>query len=168
METTRQQQNYGLDIDLWNERINITGNYYIKLSKDVLTSVTLPPSLGFDSYMDNLGEVKNYGYELSLRVAILKNPAKRLFWSVNANALHNKNKLMKISNALRAYNDSQDEDSMAGSKKKESNRPKVRYIEGESMNSIWVNRSLGIDPATGNELFLAKNGDIVTEWSTDN
>lgn len=57
---------------------------------------------------------------------------------------------------------------MAGSKKKESNRPKVRYIEGESMNSIWVNRSLGIDPATGNELFLAKNGDIVTEWSTDN
>ena len=40
--------------------------------------------------------------------------------------------------------------------KKESNRPKVRYIEGESMNSIWVNRSLGIDPATGNELFLAK------------
>ena len=162
------QQNYGLDIDLWNERINITGNYYIKLSKDVLTSVTLPPSLGFDSYMDNLGEVKNYGYELSLRVAILKNPAKRLFWSVNANALHNKNKLMKISNALRAYNDSQDEDSMAGSKKKESNRPKVRYIEGESMNSIWVNRSLGIDPATGNELFLAKNGDIVTEWSTDN
>ena len=75
---------------------------------------------------------------------------------------------MKISNALRAYNDSQDEDSMAGSKKKESNRPKVRYIEGESMNSIWVNRSLGIDPATGNELFLAKNGDIVTEWSTDN
>ena len=162
------QQNYGLDIDLWDERINITGNYYIKLSKDVLTSVTLPPSLGFDSYMDNLGEVKNYGYELSLRVAILKNPAKRLFWSVNANALHNKNKLMKISNALRAYNDSQDEDSMADSKKKEPNRPKVRYIEGESMNSIWVNRSLGIDPATGNELFLAKNGDIVTEWNTDN
>ncbi len=43
-------------------------------------------------------------------------------------------------------------------KRKNPNRPKVRYIEGESMNSIWVNRSLGIDPATGNELFLAKNG----------
>ena len=161
------QQNYGLDIDLWNERINITGNYYIKLSKDVLTSVTLPPSLGFDSYMDNLGEVKNYGYELSLRVAILKNPAKRLFWSVNANALHNKNKLMKISNALRAYNDSQDEDSMAGSKKKESNRPKVRYIEGESMNSIWVNRSLGIDPATGNEIYIKKDGSLTYEYDVN-
>lgn len=162
------QQNYGLDIDLWDERINFTGNYYVKLSKDVLTSVTLPPSLGFGSYMDNLGEVKNYGYELSLRVALLKKPSKQLYWSVNATALHNKNKLLKISNALRAYNDAQDEDTMSGSKSKESNRPKVRYIEGKSMNSIWVNQSLGVDPATGYELFQAVNGDIVTTWSTDN
>ena len=162
------QQNYGLDLDLWGERINFTGNYYIKLSKDVLTSVTLPPSLGFSSYMDNLGEVKNYGYELSLRVALLKNPSKQLYWSVNVTALHNKNKLLKISNALRAYNDDQDEDTMSGSKSKESNRPKVRYIEGKSMNSIWVNQSLGVDPATGYELFQAVNGDIVTTWSTDN
>lgn len=162
------QQNYGVDIDLWDERINFTGNYYIKLSKDVLTSVTLPPSLGFSSYMDNLGEVKNYGYELNLRVALVKNLSKQLYWSVNATALHNKNKLLKISNALRAYNDDQDEDTMSGSKSKESNRPKVRYVEGKSMNSIWVNQSLGVDPATGNELFQAVNGDIVTTWSTDN
>ena len=162
------QQNYGVDIDLWDERINFTGNYYIKLSKDVLTSVTLPPYLGFNSYMDNLGEVKNYGYELNLRVALVKNLSKQLYWSVNATALHNKNKLLKISNALRAYNDNQDEDTMSGSKSKESNRPKVRYVEGKSMNSIWVNQSLGVDPATGNELFQAVNGDIVTTWSTDN
>ena len=162
------QQNYGVDIDLWDERINFTGNYYIKLSKDVLTTVTLPPSLGFNSYMDNLGEVKNYGYELNLRVALVKNLSKQLYWSVNATALHNKNKLLKISNALRACNDDQDEDTMSGSKSKESNRPKVRYVEGKSMNSIWVNQSLGVDPATGNELFQAVNGDIVTTWSTDN
>ena len=36
------------------------------------------------------------------------------------------------------------------------------------MNSIWVNQSLGVDPATGYELFQAVNGDIVTTWSTDN
>lgn len=112
--------------------------------------------------------MKNYGYELNLRVALVKNLSKQLYWSVNATALHNKNKLLKISNALRAYNDDQDEDTMSGSKSKESNRPKVRYIEGKSMNSIWVNQSLGVDPATGNELFQAVNGDIVTTWSTDN
>ena len=91
-----------------------------------------------------------------------------MYWSVNATALHNKNELLQISNALRAYNDEQDAETNSESENSEANKPKVRYIEGESMNSIWVNKSLGIDPATGHELFQANNGDIVTEWSTDN
>lgn len=36
------------------------------------------------------------------------------------------------------------------------------------MNSIWVNHSLGIDPATGKEIFVARNGDLVTDWSSAN
>lgn len=52
------QQNYGLDLTLWKNRIDISADYYIKTSKDVLTAVTLAPSLGFSSYMDNLGEVE--------------------------------------------------------------------------------------------------------------
>ena len=64
------QQNYGLDLTLWKNRIDISADYYIKTSKDVLTAVTLAPSLGFSSYMDNLGEVENRGYELSLRATI--------------------------------------------------------------------------------------------------
>ena len=67
------QQNYGLDLTLWKERVDLSADYYIKTSKDVLTSVTLPPSLGFSSYMDNLGEVENRGWELNLKVTILKN-----------------------------------------------------------------------------------------------
>ena len=162
------QQNYGLDVDLWQNRIMLTANFYIKDSKDVLTSVTLPPSLGFGSYMDNLGEVQNLGYELDVRVAILENKKDRLYWSVNGSAMRNKNKLRKISNALKAYNEKQDNESSTGTTTSGSNRPKVRYIEGQSMNSIWVNQSLGIDPATGNELFRAINGDVVTDWSSDN
>lgn len=162
------QWNYGIDLDMWKNRLNVIFNYYIKQSKDVLTAVTLPPSLGFSSYMDNLGEVENKGYELTLRLGLLENKKEQLYWSINASVLHNTNKLKKISNALKAYNESQDSDTMAGTSSAESNRPKVRYIEGQSMNSIWVNQSLGIDPATGNELFIAKNGDIVTQWSTDN
>ena len=65
------QQNYGLDLTLWKNRIDISADYYIKTSKDVLTAVTLAPSLGFSSYMDNLGEVENRGYELSLRATLI-------------------------------------------------------------------------------------------------
>ena len=90
------QQNYGVDMTLWKGRIDISADYYIKTSKDVLTSVTLAPSLGFSSYMDNLGEVENRGYELSLRATLIRNQAKKIFWSINGSAIHNKNKLLKI------------------------------------------------------------------------
>lgn len=87
------QQNYGLDLTLWKNRIDISADYYIKTSKDVLTAVTLAPSLGFSSYMDNLGEVENRGYELSLRATLIRDQSKKIFWSVNGSAIHNKNKL---------------------------------------------------------------------------
>ena len=162
---------------LWKGRIDISADYYIKTSKDVLTSVTLAPSLGFSSYMDNLGEVENRGYELSLRATLIRNQAKKIFWSINGSAIHNKNKLLKISNALKAYNEIQDKESDANKNDFSTsewenmtsiNRPRVRYVEGASMNSIWVNHSLGIDPATGNELFTDRNGRIVSDWSSDN
>ena len=169
------QQNYGVDLTLWDERIEFSADYYIKTSKDVLTDVTLPPSLGFSSYMDNLGEVENRGYELNLRVAILKNQAQSLYWSVNATAIHNTNKLLKISNALKAYNEEQDseistqpEDLEYGEEMPDVTQPRVRYIEGASMNSIWVNKSLGIDPATGNEIFVTADGGLTSEWSSAN
>ena len=166
------QQNYGVDLTLWDERIEFSADYYIKTSKDVLTDVTLPPSLGFQSYMDNLGEVENRGYELDLRLTLLKNPAQQLYWSVNATAIHNTNKLVKISNALKAYNEEQDNEISADldwdEEMSKVNRPRVRYVEGASMNSIWVNKSLGIDPATGREMFETPDGKIVSDWSTDN
>lgn len=167
------QQNYGVDLTLWDERIEFSADYYIKTSKDVLTDVTLPPSLGFQSYMDNLGEVENRGYELDLRLTLLKNQAQSLYWSVNATAIHNTNKLLKISNALKAYNEEQDEEISTtsvpyGEEMPVVNRPRVRYVEGASMNSIWVNKSLGIDPATGNEIFVASDGSLTSEWSTAN
>lgn len=73
------QQNYGLDLTLWKNRIDISADYYIKTSKDVLTAVTLAPSLGFSSYMDNLGEVENRGYELSLRATLIRDQSKKIF-----------------------------------------------------------------------------------------
>lgn len=171
------QQNYGVDLTLWDERVEFSADYYIKTSKDVLVDVTLPPSLGFSSYMDNLGEVENRGYELDLRLTLLKNPAQQLYWSVNASAIHNTNKLLKISDALKAYNDGQDSELESAKEdmeyedeldKSKVNRPRVRYVEGASMNSIWVNKSLGIDPATGREMYETPDGKIVSDWSTDN
>ena len=44
----------------------------------------------------------------------------------------------------------------------------IRYKEGLSQNTIWVNESLGIDPATGDEIFLDMNGNKVNKWDSKN
>ena len=79
--------------------------------------------------------------------------------SVNlfANGQHYTNKLKKISSGLSSYNDLADKE--AGS------RPYVRYQEGASVNSIWVVKSAGIDPATGNEVFVRRDGSYTDTWS---
>ena len=162
------EKNFGVDLALFNNRFELSYDYYIKTSKDVLTAVTLPPSLGFTTYMANLGEVENKGWELSARAVLLKSNTHQLHWSVFGSMIHNKNKLLKISNALRAYNDTQDAAITDGKKEDHVSVPKVRFVEGESINSIWVNESLGIDPLTGRELFLTKDGKIVSDWSAKN
>ena len=162
------EKNFGVDLALFKNRFELSYDYYIKTSKDVLTAVTLPPSLGFTTYMANLGEVENKGWELSARAVLLKSNTHKLHWSVFGSMIHNKNKLLKISNALRAYNDTQDAAITDGKKEDHVSVPKVRFVEGESINSIWVNESLGIDPLTGRELFLTKDGRIVSDWSAKN
>ncbi|MBV7533014.1 SusC/RagA family TonB-linked outer membrane protein [Chitinophaga sp. sic0106] len=155
-----QKRNVGVDFELLKSRITGYFNYYSDYSKDVLVDVTMPPSLGFTTYKANLGEVQNKGYEISLRGTLLSQPAKKQYLNVFALAVHNTNSLRKLSNALKAFNDQAD--SSVG------NKPSVRFIEGASINTIWVVKSLGIDPATGEEVFVDKSGKITNVWNATN
>jgi TonB-linked SusC/RagA family outer membrane protein len=153
------KNNAGIDIELFNKRFTATFDYYAENSKDALTPVTIPPSLGFTSYTENLGEVSNKGYELKLSIGLLSDKSRDLYWTLFGSASHNKNRLVKISNALNAWNAEQDSQN--------TSNPKVRFIEGQDMKSIWVVPSVGIDPATGKEVFIKKNGEYTTVWDAE-
>jgi TonB-linked SusC/RagA family outer membrane protein len=61
------QQNYGLDMTLFDEAVSLSANYYISKSDDLLVRAPLPPSLGSNaSPFVNAGEVQNKGFELEL------------------------------------------------------------------------------------------------------
>lgn len=154
------KKNIGLDFEILDRRLTGSVNYYNDTSKDALVDVTLAPSTGFSSYKENLGNIKNSGVDLSIRYSIIRNYNSNFTWNVNVNAVHNVNKLMNINNALTTFNNKQDGET--------KDAPLVRYQEGMSMNTIWVNESLGIDPATGNELFIDRNGNMTDKWSALN
>lgn len=168
------KRNVGVDFELFGSKLNGYFNYYYDTSKDVLVDVTLPPSLGFSTYKANLGEVANRGYEINLRATVYSNPSKRQFINVFGSAVHNTNTLEKLSNALKAFNDTGDlgKDNITNTSseadKAASRRPTVRFIEGQSINTIWAVQSLGIDPATGQEVFVDKNGNTTNVWTSAN
>ena len=87
--------NYGLDISLLNNRISATVEYYVTNTKDILLSVSLPPTSGVSSYMANIGETQNKGIELSVDGVIINSPG-GFTWEAGLNLYANRNKLVAL------------------------------------------------------------------------
>lgn len=87
--------NYGLDISLLNNRISATVEYYVTNTKDILLSVSLPPTSGVSSYMANIGETQNKGIEFSVDGVIINSPG-GFTWEAGLNLYANRNKLVAL------------------------------------------------------------------------
>lgn len=90
---TTEQKDFGIDLGLFKNRLIVTADYYIKNTRDLLNSVTLPASLGYITTLRNIGEVQNKGFELGLDGRILTGAFK---WDMNANISLNRNKVVKL------------------------------------------------------------------------
>ena len=164
-----QDNNVGIDVSLFG-RVDLTFDYYIKNTSNLLTPVTLPPSAGFSSYTENLGKSQNKGFELQVSVRAINDADKDLHLNVFGSLMHNTNKIKEINEALSSMNDDKDSDkdfNYDQDTKEKTTKPSVRYAEGQSMSAIWAVRSLGIDPGTGNELFLTKDGQLTYTWDAN-
>ena len=146
----------GLDLGLW-KRLNLRFDYYDSRTRDALIAMSIPTSTGFTSYMENLGNVQNKGIEATANWRFFQKG--QSYMSLNGSIAHNVNKVTKISDALSSFNREQDAENTTS--------PIIRYEEGQSMTAIWAVRSLGIDPATGREMFLKKDGTTTYDYTTD-
>lgn len=155
----KMDYNWGIDFKLWH-RLEVRFDYYQSYTNDLLTDVTLPPSSGFSTYKANLGKIENKGYEFRLNYSVFTNVSET-YLNIFATGAANNNKITEISNSLKTINSEQD------GKSKRSNKPMVRFQEGESQNAIWAVRSLGINPESGKEIFLTKEGKLTDVWSVD-
>lgn len=163
---TTNELDAGFELGLWQDRIYTKFTYYNKLTKDLVNTVTIPSSTGFTSYYDNVGEIRNRGIEIDLRVTAVQ--SKDLLVIFNANLAHNQNRIMKISESLKEYNRRVQEMVNSGNIFMDDfmSTPFMQYVEGISQNSIWGMKSLGINPATGEEVFITPDGRITDRWSS--
>jgi TonB-linked SusC/RagA family outer membrane protein len=84
----------GADIGLFNDRINLTLDYYDRKTSDLLLNVNLPSTTGFTSVLTNIGEVENKGYEIVLTSRNIDRGT--LHWTTSFNIAYNQNKVLKL------------------------------------------------------------------------
>lgn len=149
--------NLGLSIDLFNNRFSATFDYYVKTTEDMLIDMTIPPSVGETTVKNNLGRMRNTGFEFDVSALIISK--KNWRFSLKVNGSHNENKILAISNSLQKMNEE--------SNSTASTSPKVLYREGQSTSAIYAVRSAGINPATGEEVFIKKNGTYTLEYDAN-
>ena len=141
----------GLDLSMFDHRLNLVIDAYIRNTTDLLLNKSMAPSTGITSAMGNLGELQNKGIEFQIDGYIFRN--QDFYWKLGTTGYFNTNKITKINQALKEMNERNQE--MASS----YNYPLPQYAEGESVTALKLVRSAGIDPATGKEVYIKLNGE---------
>lgn len=84
---TTTQTDLGIDLGFFNNRLNISFDYYWKQTCDLLYNATLPPSSGYTSMLRNLGRIDNKGFEIAINTVNMKG---KVNWTTNLNITSNK------------------------------------------------------------------------------
>jgi TonB-linked SusC/RagA family outer membrane protein len=94
---TTYQYDAGVDMELFNNRVTLTADVYLKKTKDLLTNVPLSPSSGSENLVivQNLGQVQNKGFELGINTINLRS-AEGLNWNTQFNFSLNRNKILDL------------------------------------------------------------------------
>ena len=93
---TTEQYNVGLDFSVFDSRIKLTADWYLKNTRDLLLQATIPASSGYTSAMLNVGSMQNMGYEVTLDLVPVQK--KNFTWNMNFNIAVNRNKVTALTN----------------------------------------------------------------------
>jgi TonB-linked SusC/RagA family outer membrane protein len=120
---TVTQSNIGFDLSLLKNRLTITGDYYVKITTDLLATPNLPNIIGITPGVINTGKLRSWGKELDIK---WRDRAGKVEYTIGFNISDNQNKLVNY--------DKRNSIGTGGV---------VTYLEGYAMNSVWGYRTDG-------------------------
>ncbi|MBK0383102.1 TonB-dependent receptor [Pedobacter sp. SD-b] len=125
---TTISRNAGLDIGLFNDRIQITADAYYNTTKDLLFPVPVDPTSGYSTQLRNAASTSNKGLELQISGNIINK--KNFSWNANFNLSHNKNNVESIGSISNS--------ALYSSGWGGSNQPSDYIVRvGEPVGTIW-------------------------------
>ena len=93
---TTEQWNVGLDLSVFDSRIKLTADWYLKNTRDLLLQATIPATSGYTSAMLNVGSMQNQGLEFTLNLVPVQK--KNFTWNLDFNISMNRNKVTALTN----------------------------------------------------------------------
>jgi len=125
--------NVGIDFSVFKNRVNVTVDYYVRKSENLLLSVPLSSTSGFASATRNIGAMENKGVEFSINVVPVQ--TKDFRWDVDFNFANNNNKITSLPNHA---------DIISGT---------FIIREGQSLNTFFLREYAGVNPGTGDPMW---------------
>ena len=146
---TNKKLDAGVDISFLNRRFQLTFDWYQNRNDDLVLAAPLPSSFGVpnNSIFRNIGDMKNYGFEVSVDARILQR--KNFVWSANFNFTSAKNKVLSLVNNQDVI--------LPGPNNGTFNILRV----GQPINALYGFQYAGVNTGNGNPLYLKADGTLV-------
>ena len=147
-----KQTNIGIDFGFLEGRILLTADAYVKNTKDLLLNAPLPRSTGFNSAVQNIGELQNKGLEFGINTI---NIDKEVVWTSTLNLSINKNEVTNL------VGQELFQGAIAG-------RGEASLVkEGLPLGTLYGYEFGGVDSATGNSYYINNAGEATFSPTAD-
>jgi hypothetical protein len=153
---TNTNFNAGVDYDFLRGKVSGSVEYFYRNTSDMLFWFTVPASLGYSGYYDNIGDMRNQGVEFSTNINVMQR--QNLNWNVYFNFTHYTNKITMLpeerkTREVEGYKGYANGTSFIG--------------EGLPLHTFYMYKYAGVDPETGNPLWYRdvkdENGNVTRE-----
>ncbi|MEZ4931718.1 MAG: TonB-dependent receptor [Saprospiraceae bacterium] len=135
----------GIDLTLKKDQLVFTLDYYHKKTTNLLFASSLPYYTGWSSQLQNIGDMVNQGWEMRLE-------SNQVFgdvaWSSTLNMASNSNKIKKLN--------------FDGESLTSAENGYKYFTEGEPAGQFFLFQWQGVDPETGNPIWLNADGEETT------
>lgn len=151
----------GIDLKMLKNRLSLTFDVYQTKTDPLVVPLPQRPSTGLNAYPLNIGYLDTKGVEFKISYYAIRNLKDEILLNFSLSGAYNTSKYGGFNDRLRELNEQYwKEENEDGTLIKESQNINslIRYEDGKSPSTLWAVRSLGIDPATGREVFLTKDG----------
>lgn len=130
------QADIGIEFGFLGNRLSGEVDLYNKHTTDLLLNVNIPSSTGYSFVTQNLGKLRNQGVELSLNSVNIDGAFR---WTTSFNIAYNRNKITDLKGQI-------------------IESGQQRAVEGEAIGAFYLQKYLGVDPETGDALYIDKDG----------